>query len=149
MSNTISPSNPNTITLDPNDVNVWQFPAGADVDSNPAADAHAEYLHHQYIETLSAPEPVNELEAVPAPGEIAGYATNDGRAIDPHHTESVLAAAATAVDTAYGATPEVLAAAADRENRERKIAADEQAGIYAPRVVVMRDRALIDWELAA
>lgn len=140
MHDTIQPT-PNAMTLG-SEAGGWQSSADI-IDNNPAAEARAEYFQHTYAEALTAPEPANSLETVPAQGEIAGYAT--ARVIDPQHAETVLAAAATAVDNAYGATPEMQAAAVARENRERQAVAITQADAYAPRLLAMRDRALRDW----
>jgi hypothetical protein len=138
-------SNPNAIDLS-SDIDVWQRPTVFD-EKNPAVQALDEYMQHQYAEQLVAPdvESVNAYEAVPARGELTGYATNQGVVIDPQNAEAVLAAATHAVDNAFGATPEMLAAAADRENRERQNVAVTQAGVYAPRVEDMRDGALASW----
>ena len=141
-------SNPNIITLDRN-IDPWSYSPTAVTNGNPAAEAREEYLQHQYAEQITAPdtEPVtvNEFETVPAQGELVGYATNQGNVIDPQNAEAVLAAAANAVDNIYGPTPEMLAAAAARENRERQNLAITQAGVYARRVEDMRDGALIAW----
>jgi len=163
MPDTISPPNPGVIDLRSNDV--WQYPLGADIDpDNPAAEAREEYRQQQYAEQLAAPDPesfaiesgqplrpiregaaVNQFETVPGQNEAVTYTTNQGVVINPQHAEAVLAEAASAVDNAYGATPEMLAAAAARQSREQLAAAVAQAGVYAPRVEAMRDRALIDW----
>src|SRR5687768_587131 len=119
MSNTIGSPDPNKIDLR-EEAGMWQYPAIAELDGNPAAQARAEHLQHEYVEALArpdddlvapeiAPGPVNDYEAVPAAGDIAGYATNTGDAIDPAHSEAVVAAAQASVAEAFAADPDVVA----------------------------------------
>jgi hypothetical protein len=145
MSDTISPSNPNAIDLN-TDLDVWRFPVAADRDSNPAAEARAAFNQQQYVDYMAAPdtaEPVNTYETVPPQEQVSSYATHTGEAVDPQHAEAVLVEAARVV--ANAATPEMIAAAAARNNQERHNAAVAQAGVYAIRVEDMRDSALLQW----
>lgn len=158
MPNTIGSPDPNKIDLR-EEAGMWQYPTTPELDENPAAQARAEHLQHEYVEALarddyvSTPEfaagPVNDFETVPATGEIAGYATNTGNAIDPSHSEAVVAAAQASVADAFAADPDMLAMVRANEeqriNRERHAEALRRADAYAPRLEDMRDRALLDW----
>jgi hypothetical protein len=140
------------ITLDRDD-HVWQYPHTADLDpDNPAVQARAEHIQHEYAEAVFAPlseaDAVNDYETVPAAGEVQGYAANNGNVIDPAHSEAVLAAAEASVANAF-ADPDMLAM--HRANEEQRLKREHQAEALSrataltERIGDMQDRALLDW----
>jgi|GEM_PF-5606917 len=150
MPNTLSP-NPDMITLDRDD-SVWQYPAAAERgEVNPAALARAEYEHGLYVDAIASdtPEAVNQYETVPAADEITGYATNSGNAIDPAHSEAVVAAAQASVENAFATDPDMVAMQRANEqqrlNREHHAEALVRATALTQRIGDMQDRALLDW----
>lgn len=160
MSNTLS-QNPDIISWDRNDPSVWSFPNTANFDAeNPAAEARAEHLQHEYVEALSrpddsldtpeiAPGPVNGYEAVPAAGDVHGYATNGGNVIDPAHAQDSLDQVRAVVDHVFAVDPDMRAmqqANVEQQiNREHRAQALSRAAALTERVGDMQDRALLDW----
>jgi len=140
MPNTLS-FNPDMITLDRDSVDVWQYPTAPDLDeTNPAVQARAEHLQHEYVEALAHDEDFT------AETPQLHASTPELRATDP--VETVVAEAQAVVANAF-ADPDMLvmhqANEVQRTNREHHAEALTRAAAYAPRVNDMRDRALLDW----
>lgn len=159
MSNMIQ-SNPGVFDLR-EDYSGWN----AEIDPNPAAQARAEYENDLYIdairtdresidvETAQPLSPVregaqvNNLERVPAGGEVHAYATNDGRAIDPADTEAVLSSARETVNAALGnmTTLEQTASTA-HDMQEYAALGASRAKVYGAHLDIMRNGADALWQ---
>jgi hypothetical protein len=141
MSNIIK-SNPGIIDLR-DDNSMWGSSPNYEIpgfksSENPAILARAEYENDLYVNALAdntykdnesiaveTAQPlspireggvqVNDLERVPAAGELHGYATNEGRAIDPAEAEAALSSARETVHAALGGIEQQAATAHDMQ----------------------------------
>lgn len=125
----------NTIMTD-RDPTMWQYP---DVSANTA-----EMQQHNYADFLAAPAPAesteaqntpDQLESVPAAGELVAYTDRNGQPVDPHAAEAVLQA----VDQIYADMPEAQASALRQEHHHRAVL---QADAYAAPVIMLREQVL-------